>query len=380
MSNDPFLSRPSLLRINLSALTENFRLIRGVAGGAKVMPVVKSNAYGHGLVECSQELERAGADFLGVALLEEGIKLRLAGVKTPILVLGGIFTDQIHHFLEHDLDLLASSVFKLRAIEEQAAAHKKRARVHLEIDTGMERIGVHYYNSATLIEAALATKHCDIVGVSSHFSEQEREELGFTRLQLERFLESVAYFEKVSAPTPIRHIAASGAILQLAESHLDLVRPGLISYGVSPAPHLKGRVPLKPVMSLHSKVAYFKVVKAGTGVSYGHLWVAPQDTRVVTIPLGYGDGYLRRLSNQGKVLIGGKRHSIVGAVCMDQMMVDIGPSGEAYNGDDVVLIGRQGDEEISLEELSELSTGNAREFMVSTNVRLPRVFHRDGAT
>jgi alanine racemase len=373
---DPIQLRPTVMRVNLDALTHNFRLIKKSIGGARVMPVVKSNAYGHGMLECAAELAAAGADFLGVALLEEGIKLRQAGISTPILVLGGIFTDQIQHFLTHGLDLLASSVFKLQAIDEQAKALGIRARVHLEIDTGMERIGAHYYHSDELFEAAVRCSHCDIVGVSSHFAAQESEDLTLTKLQLERFLDSIAFFERRSLPMPLRHIAASGAIIQYADAVLDMVRPGVISYGVFPARHMLGSLDLRPVMSLVSKVVYFKVVKAGTGVSYGHTWYAPEDTRVVTVPIGYGDGYLRQLSNRGQVLIRGKRYPVVGTVCMDQMMVNIGPQGTAYNGDEVVLLGEQGEEKITLEEISELTSGNPREFMVSTNVRLPRQFIR----
>ena len=372
---DPIKLRPTSMRIDMDALAHNFQLIKKAAPGARVMPVVKSNGYGHGMLECAAHLELAGADSFGVALLEEGIKLRLSGIRSPILVLGGVFTDQIRYFLDYDLDLLASSVFKLKAIEAQAQALNRRARVHLEIDTGMERIGVHYYNSNELLEEAIKCTHCDIVGVSSHFASQEDSDLTLARLQLERFLESISFFEKRSLPMPMRHIAASGAILQLTESHLDMVRPGAIIYGVWPSAHLSGRLPLVPVMTLASKVVYFKVVKRGTGVSYGHTWTAPQDTRIVTVPIGYGDGYPRALSNKGHVLIGGRRCPIVGAVCMDQIMVDIGPDGEAHNGDEVILVGRQGEEHISIDEISELSSGNPREFMVAMNVRLPREFN-----
>ena len=362
------------MRIDLEALAHNFRIIAEHVKPANVMPIVKSNAYGHGLVPCARALEAAGAAALGVALLEEGIALRLGGIKARIAVLGGIFTDQLQYFLEHDLEILASSVFKLKAIDEQAKASKKKARVHLEVDTGMERIGVHYYTADTLFEAALACKNCEIVGVSTHFAAQERMDLSLTKLQLERFSESLKFFEKKSVAVPPRHAAASGAILQYPAANLELVRPGLMIYGVVPAPHLQGKLPLKPVMMLRSKVVYFKVVKAGTGVSYDHTWVAPRDTRVVTVPIGYGDGYLRGLSNAGQVLIRGKRYPIVGTVCMDQLMVDIGPNGVAHNGDEVVLIGKQGDDEITLEDLVGEISANPREFLVSINPRVPREF------
>jgi len=362
------------MEVDLGALVHNYRLIQKHVAPAEVMPVVKSNAYGHGMVQCARCLELAGAKILGVALLEEGIQLRLAGLKTRILVLGGIFTDQLRYFLDYDLEILASSTYKLEGINEAAKAAGKRAKVHLDFDTGMERIGVHYYNADTLLEAALGCEHCDVVGISTHFAEQESEDPALTALQLERFLSVLSFYEKRSLQTPARHTAASGAILSYPETHMEFVRPGLILYGVVPAPHLRGILPLRPVMSLRSKVVFFKVVKAGSGVSYGHEWTASVDTRVVTVPIGYGDGYLRGLSNRGEVLIRGKRYSVIGTVCMDQMMIDIGPDGIAYNGDEVVLLGSQGEETITLEDLSSKVTPNPREFLVSTNLRIPRQF------
>lgn len=375
---DPIRLRPTVIDVDLDALTHNFTALKRHVAPAKVMAVVKSNAYGHGMIPCAKHLERLGADALGVALLEEGIQLRLAGITIPVLVLGGILGSQLSYFLEYDLDILASSVFKLEAIEAQAGQMKKRARVHLEIDTGMERIGVHYYNAEALLERSLHCKHCDIVGVSSHFAKQDDEDPSTTELQLERFLTALHYYDQQGAACPPRHIAASGASLTLKRSHLDLVRPGVALYGVYPSPHQRPALELQPVMSLHSRVVYFKVVKAGTGVSYSHRWVAPCDSRVVTVPIGYGDGYLRRLTNSGEVLIRGHRYPIAGTVCMDQFMVNLGPDGVGYNGDEVVLIGKQGEERISVEDIAAQTGADVREFLVSTNLRVPRRYFLGG--
>lgn len=364
--------------VDLEALEANYRAIAAHVSPARVMPIIKSNAYGHGIVACGRHLERIGAPMLGVALLEEGIQLRLSGVKIPILVLGGIFGSQVQYFLDYDLDLVASSVFKLDSIEEMAQRAGKKARVHLEIDTGMERIGVHHYTAATLLERALRCTHAEIVGVSSHFATADDPDPSFMSTQLERFLEAISFFEKQGVAMPVRHIAASAALLRDRSTHLDMVRPGVLLYGVAPSPALRGIVDVRPVMSLRSKVVYFKVVKQGTGVSYGLTWKAPEDTRVVTVPIGYGDGYVRRLSNRGQVLIRGNRYPIVGRVCMDQLMVNIGPGGTAYNGDEVVLLGEQGDQRITVEEITELMDGNPREFLVSTNLRVPRRYHYRG--
>lgn len=375
---DPISLRPTTMDVDLDALAHNLGVIRSLAPRSKIMPVVKANAYGHGIVECARVLEEAGADLLGVALLEEGIALRLAGITMPILVLGGVFTSQIHLFLEYNLQMQASSIAKIRAIDDAAKAFGKQAEVHLEIDTGMERVGVHYYNAKGLFEAAALAKSCRVVGVGSHLVSQDAEDTALARTQLGRLLEATEYYTTLGLPMPMRHLGASGAILQLPEAHLEMVRPGLMLYGIAPSPHLVALADLRPVMSLRSKVVYFKVVRRGAGVSYDHLWTAPEDTRVVTVPIGYGDGYPRRLSNVGEVLIGGERRKIVGVVCMDQMMVSIGPDGTAYNGDEVVLFGTQGGERITVEDAAALSGCNPREILVALNNRVPKRYLRGG--
>ena len=365
--------RPTYAEVSLNALRGNLHAIQSLVGSAKVMAVVKSNGYGHGLEVTARTLESVGAYSLGVAYIEEAVELRRFGIKIPILVFGGLLKDQLDLYINNDVDVTASSVSKLEQIDLTAARLGRRARVHLKIDTGLERIGVHYYSSQTIFDAALKAKHCDIVGVYSHFADVKLNDLSLTRLQLERFLEALRYFEKC-APAPfLRHIAASGGLMALHESHLDMVRPGISLYGVYPNREFEPLLPLQPVLSLKSQVVFFKVVQKGAGVSYGHSWYAPADTRVVTIPLGYGDGYMRALSNCAQVIIRGKRSPIVGAICMDQLMVDIG-SGEAYNGDEVVLIGSQGAEHITVAELAHAGGLSEYELLVNLNPRIPRVF------
>jgi alanine racemase len=324
-------------------------------------------------------LAKSGAAYFGVAFLEEALTLRKAGINTPILVLGGISGRQIDDFILHDIDITASSISKLQIIDERARVLGKTAQIQVKIDTGMERVGTHYYSAETLLKEALEAKHCKITGILSHFATSEQSDLSFARLQLERFLECCEFFERRSEPTPLRHIANSGAILQLPESHLDMVRPGLILYGISPLAHRPSPITLNRVLSLRSEVVYFKVIRPGAGVSYDHIWHADRQTRIVTIPAGYGDGFPRRLSTRGSVLIRGKRYPIVGKICMDQFMADIG-DGEAYNGDEVVLIGRQGEEEITVEEIAAIVDTDPREILLATNLRVPRRFHLDGQT
>lgn len=364
--------RPTTVWVDLGALRANVQGIRGRIGpGRRIMGIVKANAYGHGLLRVSEELLSAGVDALGVAFLEEGILLRRHGITAPILVLGGIIGNQVVHFLEHDLEITASSPFKLQQIEEAAAALGKRARIHLKIDTGMERIGVHWDTSAKLFEAAVAARHCELVGVFSHFASSDAADRRYTRLQLERFLTALKWFDDRGLPCPPRHLANSGAILQHEDTWFEMVRPGIMLYGLYPTAEVERTVALRPVLSLESRVVYFKVVKKGSAVSYDSTWVAPEDTRVVTVPVGYGDGYSRRLSGKAQVLIGGARHPVIGRITMDALMVDIGKSS-AFNAEAVVLIGAQGQERIGVEEVAGWLETNSYEVLTAINTRVPR--------
>ncbi len=368
--------RPTRLEVDLGVLADNYAAIRRFVGGAKVMPILKANAYGHGLVEVARTLESIGAEMIGVAYLEEGLRLRDEGVRLPVLVLGGIVGEQIPLFIEHDLTLTASSVDKLRAIEEHAAAMKRQAVVHLKIDTGMERIGVHWYSAEKLLEASLGCRHVRVEGVFTHFANADEIDLGHARLQLERFLEVLRFYERRSLPTPLRHAANSGAIVQLPESHLDMVRPGVLFYGARPAPHVPDTVGVKGALRWVTRVVYFKVVLPGNPVSYGSTFTPRELTRVVTLPVGYGDGYPRALSGKAEVLIRGARRPIVGRVCMDQVMVSLGADGTAYNGDEVVLLGEQGGARITVEELASWAGTIPHDILAGINTRVPRVHVR----
>jgi alanine racemase len=369
-----FDNRPTRAEVDLGMLRENLNAIRAFVSPSKIMAVVKANGYGHGLDRTARALQQAGADSLGVAYIEEAIALRHSGITIPILVFGGLLHDQLELYIKHDIDVTASSVSKLEQIEATALRLRRRARVHLKIDTGLERIGVHYYNADKLFDAALRARHSDVVGVYSHFADVNLGDLKIAEAQLERFLAALRYYEDRANGPFLRHIASSSGLMALKESHLDMVRPGLALYGIYPGPGYSSIVPVKPVLSLKSQVVYFKVVKKGAGVSYGHTWFAPEDTRVVTIPIGYGDGYLRALSNKASVIIRGKKSPIVGVVCMDQLMVNLGPNGIGYNRDEVILIGESGGERVSVEELAALIGTTPHEIVVSLNQRIPRVY------
>ena len=289
--------------------------------------------------------------------------------------MGGIWEEQIPEFIKHDLTLTASSVERLTQIDQAAQSLKKKAAVHLKIDTGMERIGVHYYSAHTLQEAALNCKHVDIEGIYSHFANSDAADLTHARLQLARFNEVLSFYEKRSVPAPrLRHMANSGAILQLPEANFDMVRPGILLYGVYPSDDVQRTVVVTPALSWSSRVVYFKVTRKDHPVSYGSIWQSDVDTRVVTVPVGYGDGYFRAMSNQAQVIIRGVKLPQVGRICMDQMIVNLGPDGTGYNGDEVVLIGKQGDERITAEDLARWAGTIPYEILTNINTRVPRVY------
>lgn len=365
-------SRPTRIEVSLAALSANFAAIKRQAGNKKVMAVVKANAYGHGLLRCSQHFEQLGADYLGVAFVEEGVLLRRAGVKIPILVLGGMLEGQISTYLENDLDMVGLSVTKLQQVEQAATKTGKRARVHLKIDTGMQRIGQQYHSADLLLKAAAKSKGLDVVGLMSHLASADSD-VDFTKLQISRFCAVKEQFQAYFGSAGLCHLANSAGVFFGTEAHFDMVRPGLALYGVSPFEHRSGaELGLKPAMSLLSKVVYFKVVRKGEGVSYNLTWRAPCDTRIVTIPIGYGDGFHRALSNRGEVIIRGERHPIVGRICMDQLMVDLGPDGTAFNGDDVVLVGESQGQQLSVCDVATRAGTISYEVLVGLNERIPR--------
>jgi alanine racemase len=367
------ITRPTRLEIDLKILSENFRRIKTHVGSVKIMPILKANAYGHGLVRVAQLMEELGADYIGVAVLEEGILLREEGVKIPILVLGGIWGNQIPHFLKHRLTITASSIEKLNQINEIAGQMKLKAKVHLKIDTGMERIGVHYYSAEKLLEASLKCGHVEIEGIFSHFANSDRLELEYTRLQLERFNEVLKFYEKHSVQMPLRHISKSGSILQLPEANMDMVRPGLLLYGVYPSNEIPHTVIVKPASTWKSLVVYFKVIKANHPVGYGLTWQSDHDVRSVTVPVGYGDGYFRSMSHKAEVLLRGTRYPVIGRISMDQIVVNI-EKDSAYNGDEIILFGSDGKNKITVEELAEWAGTIPYEILTNINTRVPRVY------
>jgi len=371
MDSNQFSSRPTRVKISLSALKENFLSIQSLVAPAQVLCVVKANAYGHGIEECARALEQSGAGWFGVALVEEGILLRKSGIKSRILVFGGIYNTQVEQFIRNDLEITVPSVSKLTQIDSVAAKLRTKVKIHLEIDSGFGRTGVRTESAANLIEMATTCSWCQAVGVYSHFSSAEDSAAqDFTNEQIGKFGKIAKRMKDTFGENTICHLSNSAGVLHHLNDRFDLVRPGLMLYGANPGSQPMS-IKTRPVLALHSKVIYVKTVPPNTPIDYGRTWISKEASRIVTLPLGYGDGYFRALSNKASVLIRGKRYPIVGKICMDQLMVNVG-TDSVFNGDEVVLIGSQGEESITAEELAGLADTIPYEIFTNLNNRLPR--------
>jgi alanine racemase len=361
-------TRPTYLEVNLQQLKTNLENIRAHVAPAKVMQMVKANAYGHGVDGVAPFIEPY-VDAFGVALVEEAVHLRKLGIKKPILVAGGIFIEQLPLFFQHDLTLTASSADLLTAADRLAESTRTRLKIHLKIDTGMERVGVREYEAGALLETSLMCSHLEVEGIYSHFANSEVPDRKYSLLQLERFQEVLRFYEKRNLPTPIRHICNSAGILNLPQAHFDMVRPGVLFYGIYPGNEVDRVVDVKPGLTWRSRVAYSKIVQPGRPVSYGSLWQAEAPAKIVTVPCGYADGYFRRMTNHARVIVNGVKYPQVGRICMDQFMVNMG-NDVAQVGDEVILLGAG----ITAEDLAEWAGTNEYEVMTSISARVPRVF------
>jgi len=361
--------RPTYLEVNLSQLRKNIEAIKAHVAPAKIMPMVKANAYGHGVDGIAPFIE-PHIDYFGVAILEEGIHLRELGITKPILIAGGTLPEQVPLFAEYDLTLTGSSLDLLDSAEKISRSTGKRIKTHLKIDTGMERVGVREYEAEALIIKSSACKHIDVEGIYTHLANSELPDRTYSSMQLDRFQEVLDIYDRRSIPLPsLRHVCNSGGILNLPEANFDIVRPGVLFYGVYPGNELDRVIEVKPALTWHARVSYSKRTRPGRPVSYGSLWQAEAETGIVTIPCGYADGYFRRMTNRAQVLIHGKKYPQVGTICMDQFMVDIGDD-DIKVGDEVILLG----EGITVEDLARWVGTNVYEVMTNISARVPRVF------
>jgi alanine racemase len=369
------LLRPVWVEVDKAAIRENLRGIKTLVGPRrKVMAVVKAEAYGHGAVQVAQLAREEGIDWFGVATPEEGIALRQAGIKANILVFAPLLPEQVAAFCRYNLVATITTLESAVAFSHAATSCQRPMRIHIKVDTGMGRIGFLPEQAGAEIAKITTLPYLVTEGLYSHFATADAADLSYARQQLAAFQRLVDDLENRGIRIPLKHLANSGGLLNLPESYFDLVRAGLILYGMYPSPWChREKLTLQPAFRLKAKVDFVKRVPAGTGISYGQLYHTPKATTIVTLPIGYADGWRRKLSGKAKVLINGEFYPVVGTICMDQCMVAVGDAPVRV-GDEVVLIGRQAGKEITVEEVAaHLDTINY-EVVCQIGARVPRIY------
>jgi alanine racemase len=364
--------RPTEARIDASALSHNLREAKRKAARSRILGVVKADGYGHGAIIAARTFLSAGADWLGVALVEEGLALRNAGIVAPILCLGAQYTDSAL-LLGHRLTPVVVRAEQIDALAAAARSAGVIAEAHLKLDTGMGRIGVLPAELPALLAHARSVREVRLTGLCSHFANADLRDPAATDRALRLFEDARRAMLQAGQPLTLCHLANSAATLDLPASHHDMVRPGLMLYGAVPAPRFAGLADLRPALSWTTAISHLKVVPKGTPISYGHKWTAGRESVIATLPVGYADGYRRALTNGSFVLLGGKRCPVAGTVCMDMFMVDATEVPSARIGDEVVLLGKQGGEQIAAEELADRCGTIAYEVFCNISARVPRV-------
>ena len=366
---------PTTIVVNSEHLKNNLRIIRQIAGKkVKICLPVKSNAYGHG-IQGTSKIAEPFVDYLAVACLKEGVSLRNIGILKPILVLGAIDEEEIPGLIKNNFEITISSIYKAKLVSDLSYKIGKTCKIHIKVDTGMNRIGIKAKNIPSLIDFVLAEKSFELTGIYSHLAESENADKNFTLSQIEAFRKTADYAKSKKSDI-ICHLANSGGVCYYPKSYFDMIRPGILSYGYFPG-NMVTTTPLnqiKPCFTLKTKVVYFKAIEKGESVSYNRRYKADSLTRIATLPIGYGDGYRRAMTNKGSALIRNNKYTIAGTVCMDMTMINLGPNGTAYVGDEAVLIGKQNGKEILVEEVAEICGTNCYEILSGFNERIPRVY------
>lgn len=367
--------------IDIDALKFNFNNIRKITNpNAKIMAVVKADAYGHGYSECCRALLECGADSFAVAMVGEAKELRRIGITAPVLVLGAIAQDEFDDVVINDITAGVFDTHSARLLSDAAVRIGKSVKIHLKIDTGMSRLGFAYGedNQEVISEILEISKMPGIVieGIFSHFACADEENRDYTKMQLEKFLKLVNELESAGLKIPCRHIANSAGIMMYPEAHLDMVRAGIILYGYHPSDEVdKSKLPLKPVMTLKSHISYIKEVEKGTGVSYGKAYITDKKTKIATIPIGYADGYVRCLSHKAKIETGGVLCDVIGRICMDQCMIDVTNVNNISIGDEVIIFGSG---QILADDIARLMDTISYEVLCLVSKRIPRIYKEKG--
>jgi alanine racemase len=367
-------TNPTIAIVDLGAIAFNLRGIRKRVGpGVKIMAIVKANAYGHGYAEVSRFIARGFADYLGVAIAEEGVQIRNLGIDAPIQVFLLPTKEQCRLMCEYGLEPTICSDREVGWLNAFGVARRTTIAAHLKIDTGMNRIGVKPAQLEAFLKRLARARRIEIKGVFTHFATAEQRDKSFTLRQLDEFYRSLEILSRHGIQPQLVHCANSAAILDLPTTYFSMVRPGLMMYGYYPSRTTSESIPLKPALTLKTRVGLVKRIKAGEGVSYGRRYIASRNTSIATLPIGYGDGYFRLLTGKACVLMQGRRFPEVGAICMDQMMVDVG-NAHIRAGEEAVLIGSQRRERIGAWEIADRLGTIPYEIFCAISSRVPRIY------
>ena len=368
-------TRPVWVEVDLENIKFNLNQVKkNIPEDTKIMAVVKADAYGHGVLPVAKAALEGGADRLAVALPEEGKELRENDFKLPIQILGEVLPNQIPILVENDLIPTISKLDTIKKLNELADKKDIIKKVHVKVDTGMGRIGVFPDDAINFIKKVDSYDNIDIEGIMTHFAKADEEDKSYTYKQWERFQSVIDKLKEIDIKIPIKQAANSATIIDLPEFSLNMVRPGIMMYGLRPSHEVDESFKLKPALSWKAKIVYLKEVPPGTGISYGTTYVTKRKAKIATIPMGYADGFSRLLSNKGEVLINGKRAPIRGRVCMDQFMVDVTDIDNVNIGDELVLIGKQGNDELTATEMADLIGTINYEITCDITKRVPRVY------
>jgi alanine racemase len=366
---------PTYATINLAALAHNLSCItRYLSPGCTVMAIVKANAYGHGAIETAQALVHQGVERFAVASLDEGIALRQAGLSASIVVLGALFDEQVSDLIAHRLTPVVSDGRILPALAKAARSYPTPYPIHLKVETGMGRLGLSPEDLLGLLDNPLLRKPLLVEGLMTHLADADGKDSTFTERQLDTFNATLKQVQQRGLTLPLVHTANSAAIVRFPDAHFSLVRPGIMLYGYHTLPDTVPAPDLRPVLSLHTTIAQLRTIPQGGTVSYNGTFVATRPTRIAVLPIGYADGYSRRLSHRGSVLIQGRRAPIVGLVCMDMIMVDVTDLAPVQFGETVTLIGEQGGESIWADEVADWIGTIPYEVLCGIGSRVPRLY------
>jgi alanine racemase len=366
---------PTYATVNLAALAHNLsRIKRYLSPGCEIMAIVKANAYGHGAIETAQSLAHQGIRQFAVASLDEGITLRQAGLSESIVVLGALFEQQIADLIAHRLTPVVSDGRILPSLAKEAHSHQAPYPIHLKVETGMGRLGFSSDELLTVLDGPLLHSPLKVEGLMTHLADSDGADSAFTERQLSSFNALLEQIRLRGLTVPLVHAANSAAIVRFPDAHFSLVRPGIMLYGYHTLPATIPDPDLRPVLSLHTTVAQLRTIPQGCTVSYNGTFVAKRQTRIAVLPIGYADGYSRRLSHRGSVLIQGRRAPIVGLVCMDMIMVDVTDIAPLEVGEAVTLIGQQGEESIWADEVASWIGTIPYELLCGIGSRVPRLY------